>query len=89
MGIFSTFMENIGENARWNGRTHSDASWSPEKRCRDLRMQVATVEIEDRTSGNLSKLPGDPDPDPIECEGDGTLRRSVFMMSDGLPAADG
>jgi hypothetical protein len=54
MGIISTFTENIGENARWNGRTQSDASWSPEQLGRDLRMQVDTVKIEDRTNGTLS-----------------------------------
>lgn len=31
MGFFSYFMENIDEDGRWNGRTQSGVSWSPEQ----------------------------------------------------------
>jgi hypothetical protein len=46
--IFSNFMQNISEGNRWNGRTQSGASWSPDQLRRDLRLQVETVRVEDR-----------------------------------------
>jgi hypothetical protein len=46
--IFSNFMQNISEDNRWNGRTQSGASWSPDQLRRDLRLQVETVRVEDR-----------------------------------------
>ena len=48
MDIFSNFLKNIGESGRWNGRTQSSVSWSPEQLRQDLRTQVETVGIEDR-----------------------------------------
>jgi hypothetical protein len=53
MGIFSNFMNNIGEDERWSGRTQSGASWSPEQLRRDPRLQLETVKIEDQTDGTL------------------------------------
>jgi hypothetical protein len=53
MGIFSNFMKNIGEDERWNGRTQSGASWSPEQLRRNLRLQLETIKEEDQTNGTL------------------------------------
>ena len=57
MGIVSNAMKGIGEGERWNGRTQSGASWSPEQLGRELRLQVEAVTIEDPTDGNLPVCP--------------------------------
>jgi hypothetical protein len=51
MGIFSNFVKNISEDERWNGRTQSGTSWSPEQLRQDLRLLVETVKIQDQTDG--------------------------------------
>jgi hypothetical protein len=57
MRIFKNFMDNIGEDKRWNGRTQSGASWSPDQLRHDLRLQVESVAAEDRAEGRRQEVP--------------------------------
>lgn len=38
--VLKGLTEGIGEGKRWNGRTQSSESWSPEQLHRDLHLQV-------------------------------------------------
>jgi hypothetical protein len=56
MGIIADLKKNIGEGERWNGRTQSEASWSPEQLRRELRRPAQSVGIAGQTEGDASDL---------------------------------
>jgi hypothetical protein len=56
MGIIANLKKNIGEGERWNGRTQSEASWSPEQLRRALRLPEESVRIAGHTDADAADL---------------------------------